>query len=303
MTRSRQQEESLAYFRQAARQWRETKTRDSAEKFNVPRARNEFVLKVAELTGAARTLDAGCGSGELVLALAEQGRTAVGLDFSPEMIDLARDQARARGLDQARFVCASVLDYQFEGPLDLVSANGLIEYFSGEELVRFVDRMVEALGPGGSLVVGSRNRLLNLFSLNEYTVQEMTAGHLESLLREAVVIAEAEDQAGLIEALGRIEAAPHQRSSVPSDRVEGDVQVANRLQYTPAQLVQFLAGRGFEVVTIEPVNVHAAVPRFKRAFPRCHTELAYLLSDYTSRTTTLLPFGSTFMVWARRPGA
>jgi SAM-dependent methyltransferase len=47
----------------------------------------------------ARVLDAGCGSGQWAIALAERGARVTAIDLSPEMIRLARDHASARGQD------------------------------------------------------------------------------------------------------------------------------------------------------------------------------------------------------------
>ena len=51
------------------------------------------------LTPGARLLDAGCGSGQLAIALAERGARVTGIDLSPEMIRRARDRASERGVE------------------------------------------------------------------------------------------------------------------------------------------------------------------------------------------------------------
>ena len=47
----------------------------------------------------ARVLDAGCGTGQWAIALAERGARVTAIDLSPEMIRLAREHARERGRD------------------------------------------------------------------------------------------------------------------------------------------------------------------------------------------------------------
>ena len=51
------------------------------------------------LSRDARVLDAGCGSGQWAIALAERGARVTAIDLSPEMIRLAGDHASARGRD------------------------------------------------------------------------------------------------------------------------------------------------------------------------------------------------------------
>ena len=57
------------------------------------------IWNALRLSRGARVLDAGCGSGQLAIALAERGARVTGIDLSSEMIRRARDHARERGLD------------------------------------------------------------------------------------------------------------------------------------------------------------------------------------------------------------
>jgi len=50
----------------------------------------EAILAAAELDGATRLLDVGCGSGTLLAETAARGVTAVGVDISPPMVEAAR---------------------------------------------------------------------------------------------------------------------------------------------------------------------------------------------------------------------
>jgi SAM-dependent methyltransferase len=56
------------------------------------------VWTALRLRPEARVLDAGCGSGQLALALAVRGARMTGVDLSPEMIRLARHHADECGL-------------------------------------------------------------------------------------------------------------------------------------------------------------------------------------------------------------
>jgi len=73
-----------------------------------------------------RTLDVACGVGRHVLALADRGCRAAGLDFSAEYVERARDRAADRGLsDRATFYDADMRDLAEWGadrdPYDLVT--------------------------------------------------------------------------------------------------------------------------------------------------------------------------------------
>jgi 2-polyprenyl-3-methyl-5-hydroxy-6-metoxy-1,4-benzoquinol methylase len=180
---TKQQTEALHYFREYAADWQRKALSTIQTKVNVIQQRNGYVLQVIQeraVTEAA--LDVGCGTGDLVCDIARQGIAATGVDFAAEMIDIAQSKAQPQALAKAQFYCASIFDFDLsERRYDVVSANGFIEYISLAELDQFLSLTYEALNPGGSLVVGSRNRLFNVFSLNHYTATEIDQEHIALL--------------------------------------------------------------------------------------------------------------------------
>jgi 2-polyprenyl-3-methyl-5-hydroxy-6-metoxy-1,4-benzoquinol methylase len=61
----------------------------------------DCVRELAGQTGAREVHEVGCGEGELSLALARDGFAIRGSDISAEVVDEARERARAAGLDVA----------------------------------------------------------------------------------------------------------------------------------------------------------------------------------------------------------
>jgi SAM-dependent methyltransferase len=59
-----------------------------------------------ELGPSLDVVDAGCGHGKDVLRIATRVRSVVGYDRMQAFIELAEAERRARGIDNARFVCA-----------------------------------------------------------------------------------------------------------------------------------------------------------------------------------------------------
>ena len=191
-----QQQQALDYFRQHADDWKLKAAGLKGPKVNVIEQRNQFVLDVASERAMVRSfLDAGCGSGELVCEMARRGIPSTEWTI-PEMI--VWPNASEQSLQHARFDCGSVLDCRIPpATLDLVSANGFIEYISHQQLGAFVDLVAAALAPGGSFVVGSRNRLFNLAAMNDYTLQESSCPDMPLLVRESVHWAKAAEGAAL----------------------------------------------------------------------------------------------------------
>ena len=153
--KTKQQKETLNYFRKYADKWKDKP---------IIKQRNDFVLKVISERKTDLFLDIGCGTGKLVNKVASKGIQAIGVDFSEEMIKIADKECK-----QAEFICCSIFDFPFRDKYDVISANGLIEYISYKELDKLLNLSRKALKPGGSLILSSRNRLFNIFSLNEYT--------------------------------------------------------------------------------------------------------------------------------------
>ena len=185
---NRQQEETLNYFRQVAKEWSQKAEGLFKQKVNVIEQRNNYVVDVSKEVNAKKVLDVGCGSGDLAISLASNGIQCLGLDFSDEMINEAKRKTPSKAKELLSFECGSFFDFSnANSSFDLVSANGFIEYISLEQLDEFISKSRELLTKNGSLVFGSRNRLFNIFSLNAFTEVEIKNGTHTLLLKEAML--------------------------------------------------------------------------------------------------------------------
>ncbi|WP_459191181.1 SAM-dependent methyltransferase [Halosimplex sp. J119] len=121
------------------------------------------------------SLDLACGVGRHVLALAERGIDAEGLDFSPEFVERARERAVDRGLgDRATFHEADMRDLdERSGSYNLITVfwNSL-GYYGRETDVEVLAGARELLADDGVLVVGQSNRDFYLRNFDEATVSE-----------------------------------------------------------------------------------------------------------------------------------
>jgi SAM-dependent methyltransferase len=102
------------------------------------------------LTRDARVLDAGCGSGQWAIALAERGVQVTAIDLSPEMIRLARDHASARSQD---------IEWRTGDMTRLVDPLAVFDAIHARVLLQFVPDVPGALRelrrvlrPGGRLL-------------------------------------------------------------------------------------------------------------------------------------------------------
>jgi SAM-dependent methyltransferase len=105
------------------------------------RLRYEQTLKSCAPADGRRILDIGCGPGHYGVSLAKQGAAkVVGIDFSPSMIEIARDHARSAGVaDRCEFETLDLYDYQPPEPFDFSIVMGVMDYI--EEPRRFIERV------------------------------------------------------------------------------------------------------------------------------------------------------------------
>ena len=296
---SSQQADTQRYFHASAQDWQRKGAGEAAARVNIIAQRNGIVLDVlAGLDAPRRALDIGCGTGDLVFEMARRGVGVVGIDFAADMIRLCEEGRDRHGLPGARFEHVSVFDFDARGEAyDLVSAQGLIEYISPQELVALCRKVALMLAPGGAFVVGSRNRLFNAFSLNAFTELERGLGVLDGLLGEAAALAGAPDARA---ALAAAEKAA-QPDPQPDRHPTTGVTVALRYQYTPGELARLLGEHGFVPQVAYGAHYHGLPPAVAAEWPELHTELAETVYRQRRGDHRLLPLCSTFVLDVRKP--
>lgn len=103
--------------------------------------------------GNARVIDIGCGRGEWLELLAEQGINATGIDLNQSMINGCRE----RGFSAE---CADAITYlrqQPEGSLAAVTGFHIIEHLSFETLIALFDAALRALNKDGLIIFETPN--------------------------------------------------------------------------------------------------------------------------------------------------
>ena len=116
-------------------------------------------------TDAAPVLDVGCGRGEWLELLKEEGLTASGTDVNSVLVS----QCRERGLNVTQ---ADLIDYLCslsDGSLGAVSAFHIVEHLSLERLLCFLDEALRTLHSGGLILLETPNpRNIMVGSCNFY---------------------------------------------------------------------------------------------------------------------------------------
>ena len=104
-----------------------------------------------EQTGMIRgaVLDAGCGLGEHTILLTALDYDVLGIDYAPNAINQARENAVAHGVD-ARFEVADAMNLDAEPGYDTVIDSALFHvFFDDADRARYVASLRTALRTGG----------------------------------------------------------------------------------------------------------------------------------------------------------
>jgi ubiquinone/menaquinone biosynthesis C-methylase UbiE len=113
----------------------------------------EGVFAHAGLAQGMHVLDVGCGAGDVSLlaaAFVGAGGSVLGIDQSPESVSLARERAKAAGLDNVRFEVARLEAFRDGGPFDALVGRLVLLYLKEPAVV--LRQLVERVRPGGVVV-------------------------------------------------------------------------------------------------------------------------------------------------------
>jgi len=108
-------------------------------------------------------LELGCGTGRLLIPLAEDGTAITGLDLAPGMLDLARKKAASRSLDIS-VSTGDIRDFDLgkKFKLILLAANTMMHLVKRDEVEGCLRSVLQHLVEGGRFVVEVYNPSLSL---------------------------------------------------------------------------------------------------------------------------------------------
>ena len=119
----------------------------------------EALLELLSAKAGERILDLGCGTGQLTEKIAQTGAIATGIDYSPDMIEKAK-----QNYPHLQFNVADARNFQVTEPLDAVFSNAALHWINEPEAV--INSIWKALKPGGRFVAefggkGNVNAIIN----------------------------------------------------------------------------------------------------------------------------------------------
>lgn len=111
----------------------------------------KIILEYLKKSGAHKILNVGCGSGELSYMLADSGYDVVGVDPSPEYIDLARKNLPANLRSKCSFSVASIAGMGGGDLFDCIIAADVLEHI--EDDAGALQKLSDLLRTGGKLII------------------------------------------------------------------------------------------------------------------------------------------------------
>ncbi len=126
------------------------------QSFGLHRLWKRRVVRLAAITPGAKALDLCCGTGDIALALSQSGAETTGLDFSPQMLEVAAKRSQTPDprpkTPAPNFIQGDAEQIPFpDNSFDIVTVGyGLRNLTSWE---RGLDEMCRVAKPGGRLIV------------------------------------------------------------------------------------------------------------------------------------------------------
>lgn len=138
----------------------------------------DFIEKILKKECKSRpelVLDLGCGTGKMTLELAGRGYDMIGIDYSTEMLDVARSAAEESNRD-ILWLCQDMREFELYGTVDAtVCCLDCINHLEDtDDLMECFSLVHNYLIPDGIFIfdVNGRFKFENVYSDNTFTMEE-----------------------------------------------------------------------------------------------------------------------------------
>ncbi len=137
----------------------------------------EILQRHNKIKGENIILDLGCGTGNMTLELARRGYDMIGVDYSVEMLDVARKRAEKTSFgEKILWLCQDMCDFELYGTVDAaVSCLDCINHItSGKELDKCFALLHNYIYPNGLLIfdINGREKFESVYDDKSYVIEE-----------------------------------------------------------------------------------------------------------------------------------
>lgn len=113
-------------------------------------------------------LDLGCGVGGWAIEFAKKCAHVVAVDFSPKLLDLAKETAEAQHILNIEFICSSAINFSYPVQFDLIFLGGLFKYLNDEDVEKVIAELKKLLKPNGKIISRESINISEAQFRNEY---------------------------------------------------------------------------------------------------------------------------------------
>lgn len=122
-------------------------------------------------------LDVGCGTGSMTLELARRGYDMTGIDYSAEMLDMARERASKEGFDgKILWLCQDMREFELYGTVDVAVCclDGVNHLTGRADLGKFLSLVHNYLIPDGLFIfdVNGKRKFESVYGDQTYSMEE-----------------------------------------------------------------------------------------------------------------------------------
>ncbi len=283
-----QQRQTKVFFEKNAKNWQKKADIKKNKKLNTIQERNFYVVDKIKLLKINSLIDIGCGTGDLSFDASKIINESVGIDFSKNMINLAKKKFKRKNL---KFYNDNFFNFDPGQKFDCLSANGFIEYLSLKDIKRFINHSKNIVKKNKYIIFGTRNRLFNLFSLNKFTQNEIKKSSFKKLYEESIALAHLKFDNFRNLKKNKFE-------EVLFKQPKTGINVDRRHQFSPLQLIDLLMKYNWKPLDIYPINYHPVVPiKYNDKESRIFSNFIYSSKD--KNKMPYIPFSSSFMILAK----
>lgn len=302
---SEQKKITKIYFNEVAGEWFKRAYDPDGKFLTFPTGKVRQDITISEmkrLNVKKKVIDLGCGTGQLVIELLKNGYKTMGIDNAPSMIAEARQMLLKEfpAMDGSKvFHAKDVLNLDMEERFDVVTAMGLLEYLEND--FAFFETVKRLLNSGGYAFIECRNRLFNITSGNQYTLEAADSGDLKKLISQLDRIQKysptstIEIRKILMDFFSKIGSAMINDSDtkvLSQDEIRIVKEYPSTLvrrQHTPEELEHVLKRVGLKLKYVIYYHCHPYLPRYEKLFPAIFNRIAFLMQPigYTQFASTI----------------